>query len=147
MRANLTLLENFGQAVEQKVALADPRFHGPRKSQLTTAKFSDFDPIAFACCASRNRSVLLPSRENPAQQPRSPWSVRSLRSVCRGKIAKMRACSGYFAGNRGRNSLQFRNWLAEMGIRTIGTGLKPVRADVYVSYTESRASRILCDCC
>ena len=43
-------------------------------------------------------------------------------------------------------SLHFRLSGGEGGIRTLGAGLKPVRADVGVSYTESGVSRILCDC-
>jgi hypothetical protein len=49
-------------------------------------------------------------------------------------------------GNRGTNSLQFRLRGGAERIPTLGTGLKPVRADVCVSYAESGASRILSDC-
>jgi hypothetical protein len=51
-----------------------------------------------------------------------------------------------FRGKDGGNSLQFRLRGGEERIRTLGTGLKPARADVSVSYTGSRASKILCDC-
>src|ERR1700685_1320598 len=56
------------------------------------------------------------------------------------------ACFAHSAGNRGRDSLHFRLCGGAERIRTLGTGLKPVRADVCVSYAESRASKILCDC-
>jgi hypothetical protein len=51
-----------------------------------------------------------------------------------------------FLGKWGGISLQSRLNGGEGGIRTLGTGLEPARADVSVSYTESGVSRILCDC-
>jgi hypothetical protein len=45
-----------------------------------------------------------------------------------------------------RISLHLRLYGGAERIRTLGTGLKPVRADVSVSYAESGASIILSDC-
>ncbi len=51
-----------------------------------------------------------------------------------------------FNGQDAGNSLQSRLRGGEERIRTLGTGLKPVRADLCVSYTDSIVSIILCDC-
>jgi len=58
---------------------------------------------------------------------------------------KLRNCGDFqrFSGECSRVSLQLRLRGGGRGIRTLGTGLKPVRRDVFVSCTESTSSEIL----
>ena len=64
-------------------------------------------------------------------------AVRPLQFVLRTKYCEVRACLAYFAARVGADSLQFRLAGGEGGIRTLGTGLNGVIADVCVSYRES----------
>ena len=63
--------------------------------------------------------------------------------VWRARIAKKWAEFAHSVENKGKNSLQCRTSGGEAGIRTYGTGLKPVRTDVCVSCAESTSSKIL----
>jgi hypothetical protein len=72
--------------------------------------------------------------------------VRSLQSGLSRKNREIRARFAHFGETKGENSLRSRLRGGAGDIRTLGTGLKAARADVCVSYTESEASTILCDC-
>jgi hypothetical protein len=81
-------------------------------------------------------------RVSPLEKARSidairSRAVRSLQSTLRTKYHEIRACFPYFAAKGGAVSLQFRLAGGEGGIRTLGTGLNGVRADVCISYRES----------
>ena len=73
-------------------------------------------------------------------------AVRSLQSGLSRINREILACFAYFEGKGGSISLQSRLRGGAERIRPLGTGLKPVRADVCASYPESGALRILCDC-
>ncbi len=88
------------------------------------------------CALQRKTGTKSPS------QPGSPFSA--VRFAC--EESRKMGIFRVFQGKDGEISLQLRLRGGAGGIRTIGTGLKPARSDVSVSYTESGASRILRNC-
>ena len=69
--------------------------------------------------------------------------VRSLQFMLLSNNREIRAFSAYFGGKKANFLCSFRLRGGAGRIRTLGTGLKPVRADVCVSCAESTSSKIL----
>src|SRR5260370_42428415 len=76
--------------------------------------------------------------------PEGTFVVSGQSALCQsglsGSNREIRACFAYFWANGGGFSLQFRLRGGGSRIRTVGTGLKPVRADVCVGCAESTSS-------
>jgi hypothetical protein len=79
----------------------------------------------------------VPSGEKPGECPLRCREVHSLQSGSSPYNREIRACFAYFGVGGSGLSLQFRLRGGEVWIRTLGTGLMGVRADVCVSYRES----------
>jgi hypothetical protein len=125
------------------IGRAERDFQGADKSQPASAK-------SPACDALHSPNALLETglRICPAEKIRDSdhlrcQAVRSLQSGLSWNNREIRAFCAFFGG-RGADFLSGPDCVAEReGIRTLGTGLSGVRADVCVSCAESTSSEIL----
>ncbi len=84
-------------------------------------------------------------RKDGTLTPLSPEQSVLSSPVCLG-LSRNAGMFCVFRVGGGGISLQSRLRCGAERIRPLGTGLEPVKPDVCVSYSESGASRILCDC-